>query len=77
MKSIKRGIAVLLAALLLTPNMPAKADQESLAGVVQFNTGSGVCMEMTVLRRTAAIQSRFRRRIRFFRMRYSSPVTGR
>lgn len=43
MKSIKRGIAVLLAALLLTPNMPAKADQESLAGVVQFNTGSGVC----------------------------------
>lgn len=47
MKSFKRGIAVLLAALLLIPNMPAKAEEESSGGparaqTVQYNTGSGV-----------------------------------
>lgn len=43
MKSIRRGIAVLLAVLLLMPNTPAKAEQDSPAAAVQFNTGSGVC----------------------------------
>lgn len=33
MKSFKRGIAVLLAALLLIPNMPAKAEEESSGGL--------------------------------------------
>lgn len=47
MKSIRRGIAVLLAALLIIPNMPAKAEENDSAGpaaaeVVQFNTGSGI-----------------------------------
>lgn len=48
MKSIKRGIAVLLAALLLMPGMPAKAEQDgsvasTAAGAVQYNIGSGTC----------------------------------
>ncbi|MDE6518022.1 MAG: hypothetical protein K2L18_09275, partial [Acetatifactor sp.] len=47
MKSIKRGIAVLLAALLIRPYLPAKAEWEPPTGsqgaeVVQYNTGSGV-----------------------------------
>lgn len=47
MKSVKRGIAVLLAALLLIPNMPAIAQEDNpsepvMAEAVSFNTGSGV-----------------------------------
>lgn len=47
MKSVKRGIAVLLAALLLIPNMPAIAQEDNpsdpvMAETVSFNTGSGV-----------------------------------
>ncbi|MBD5528053.1 MAG: LysM peptidoglycan-binding domain-containing protein [Lachnospiraceae bacterium] len=47
MKSIKRGIAVLLAALLIVPNMLAKAEVDAPAAsqgteVVQYNTGDGI-----------------------------------
>lgn len=47
MKSIRRGIAVLLAALLIIPNLPAKAEEgvpngSQAAESVQVNTGNGV-----------------------------------
>lgn len=45
MKNRKRGLAVLLAALLIVPNLPAKADvvqaqEKRAAETVQFNTGN-------------------------------------
>lgn len=57
MKSIRRGIAVLLAALLIIPNVPAKAAgnepaASTAAEVVQFNTGSSVCTIVNPARKT-------------------------